>query len=317
MPERDYGFAVGRIRVLETRLLDRGRLERLAEAADLPEALNLLGETEYAVHLGGDLGAQEIGPAELARVRDMLLGMTGEAPDLDFLLWRWDLLNLKALLRDGEAGLNALGRYEPSAMRGWFKSGDPKLPEFFTQARRAGEEAYAAARDPQALDAAIDRFYYGRAAARWGGESYIGQYWRARVDLTNLRILVRSKLLGFERPRLAALLLPGGTIPAERLLILYDGSWEDLGSFWNGTDYAAVAAACPSLSDLPGLEKASENFLLSRAMPAKGIPLGIEPVLGYYLAKEHETRLVTLVLAAKAAGVPGARIKERLRGVYV
>lgn len=63
MPERDYGFAVGRIRVLETKLLDRGRLERMAEAADLPEALGVLGETEYAPHVGSDVGPVGIGPA--------------------------------------------------------------------------------------------------------------------------------------------------------------------------------------------------------------------------------------------------------------
>ena len=54
MPDRNYGFAVGRIRVLETRLLDRGRLERMAEAADLAEALAQLGETEYGPLVAAD-----------------------------------------------------------------------------------------------------------------------------------------------------------------------------------------------------------------------------------------------------------------------
>ena len=76
------------------------------------------------------------------------------------------------------------------------------------------------------------------------------------------------------------------------------------------------AAGLRQSPDLAALERASEDLLLEKVKPAKMVPLGIEPLLGYYLAKEHETRLVNLVLTAKAAGVPGGRIKERLRGVY-
>ena len=46
-----YADASGRIRALETTLLGRQRLERLAEAADIDEVLRLLSDTSYAAHL--------------------------------------------------------------------------------------------------------------------------------------------------------------------------------------------------------------------------------------------------------------------------
>ena len=48
MRENDFAFAVGRVRVLETRLLDSGKFERMLEARDAEEVLRVLGETEYA-----------------------------------------------------------------------------------------------------------------------------------------------------------------------------------------------------------------------------------------------------------------------------
>ena len=304
MPDRYYGFAVGRIRVLETRLLDRARLERLAEAADLAEVLAQLGETEYGPLLASGLPPAEIAGAELARVRNLVLRLAEGAPEMDFLLWRWDLQNLKALLRgeDGRAALNGLGRYRPEEIAGWFAANDPKLPEFFAEARKAGEEALAESGDFQLMDAAIDRLYYESGAGFWRGRSeLLAGYWRARIDLTNLRTFVRAKRLGFAR---------------ESFLALLGGSWEEIEAWWADGPYGAILRACGRLADLPALERACDDLLLERIKPAKAVPLGLEPVLGYYLAKEHETRLVNLILAAKTARVPAARLKERLRDVY-
>jgi V/A-type H+-transporting ATPase subunit C len=46
-----YAYAVGRIRALETRLLTRERVNRMAEAGNIDELLRLLGETQYAEFL--------------------------------------------------------------------------------------------------------------------------------------------------------------------------------------------------------------------------------------------------------------------------
>ncbi|NLG83652.1 MAG: hypothetical protein GX493_03370 [Firmicutes bacterium] len=319
MSERYYGFAVGRIRVLETRLLDRARLEKLAEAADLTEALAQLGETDYGPLISAGLAPTEIAAAELARVRDLVLRLAEGAPEVDFLLWRWDLQNLKLLLR-GEldrVGLNRLGRYRPEEIAGWFAKDEPALPALFAEARRIGREILERTGDPQMMDAALDRLYYERGSKFWPGRSgLLAAYWTARIDLLNLKTFVRARKLGLAPERLRQLLLPGGRVAGETFLVHRAEDWDEVAAWWANTPYSAVLAACGHLADLPALERAVDNFLVERIKPAKVIPLGLEPVLGYYLAKEHETRLVNLILAAKAARVPPARLKERLRHVY-
>ena len=49
MPSNDqYAYAVGRVRAMETRLLDRSKIDRMVEAKSAEEALKVLGESEYA-----------------------------------------------------------------------------------------------------------------------------------------------------------------------------------------------------------------------------------------------------------------------------
>jgi len=42
-----YAYAVARVRVLETRLLEKGQIDRMVEARNAQEALQVLGETVY------------------------------------------------------------------------------------------------------------------------------------------------------------------------------------------------------------------------------------------------------------------------------
>lgn len=46
-----YAFASGRIRALEMKLIGKQRLERLADARDMDDAMRLLSDTVYGVHL--------------------------------------------------------------------------------------------------------------------------------------------------------------------------------------------------------------------------------------------------------------------------
>jgi vacuolar-type H+-ATPase subunit C/Vma6 len=54
MPQPSYTYGVARVRVLETKLLGRDRIERMADAPSAEDVLKILAETSYApvvVHL--------------------------------------------------------------------------------------------------------------------------------------------------------------------------------------------------------------------------------------------------------------------------
>ena len=54
-----YAYAVGVIRVLETRFLSRERIERAADAPDAGEVLRILAETSYAEYVSTLTGPED------------------------------------------------------------------------------------------------------------------------------------------------------------------------------------------------------------------------------------------------------------------
>lgn len=97
-----FAHAAARVRVLELRLLDRGRLDRLVEATGVAEVLRLLGETEYGpavAELAEDDDYEQILTAELQRVFALVESFAPEPRLLEAWAARHAFHNLKALLK--------------------------------------------------------------------------------------------------------------------------------------------------------------------------------------------------------------------------
>ena len=71
-----------------------------------------------------------------------------------------------------------------------------------------------------------------------------------------------------------------------------------------------------NLTELSALERAIDDYLLSIAKAAKMVPLGIEPIIGYLLAKEREILNLRLVFTGKLNKLPEETVRRRLRDVY-
>ena len=103
MPNSDrFLYAVGRISVMETRLVDSSKIERMLEAKDAEEALKVLAETEYAGHMA-DLGSvheyEKILEAELRRVYLEVRNMMPSPEIISLFARKFDYHNLKVLIK--------------------------------------------------------------------------------------------------------------------------------------------------------------------------------------------------------------------------
>lgn len=72
-----------------------------------------------------------------------------------------------------------------------------------------------------------------------------------------------------------------------------------------------------SSGSLAGLERELDNTLLELLHPAKYQAFGIEPLIGFLIAKEQEIKNLRLILTAKQLQLPAKLIKERIRHAYV
>jgi len=63
--------------------------------------------------------------------------------------------------------------------------------------------------------------------------------------------------------------------------------------------------------------KLLDNKLMQHVKSAKYVSFGIEPLVGYLIAKENEIKIARIIMAGKLAGIPSEQLRERMRETYV
>ena len=334
----EYAYAVGRIRALETRLLDTAAISRLLEAESAPESLKILAEGEYESSL-----------AEIREPADFEIALNAEReriytlidklsldPDLTQLFRvRWDFHNLKVLLKssylegsgtNGDEALITSGLIPIEVMRAFFgldeEQGSIKLPDYIADALESARAEYEESQNPQMIDIIIDNhlqsFLYERALDY--PNPFLSGYFEAFADLVNIKSFIRVKALGEGLRLLEASLITHGSLRREIFTRHFDETVENFPAAMTSTPYAElVAEGIRSWSEEHSLtvyERLSDNYLINYIKPAKYIVFGVEPLIGYLLAKEHEMKLIRIIMIGKLNDLPSEVIQERLRETY-
>ncbi|MGI6037003.1 MAG: V-type ATP synthase subunit C [Limnochordia bacterium] len=325
-----YAYAVARIRAMETRLLDKGKIGRMLEARDAEGALRVLSESEYAdslAELPAPSAYEELLNAELRRVYAVVEGFAPDDGLFDLLRSRYDFHNLKVLLKARHLGLERddllvdLGRIEPQRLKEQLRTEGGLPPELRETVQRT-EEEYSETGDPQLLDLVPDYYMYdymykqGQAL----GDPLIVNYLVKEIDLLNIKTCIRLKRIGGQRPSLDWLFLPHGTVDLRLLQEALREPWDSLAAKFSATEYAAVVQEglryLESNNSLTGYEALAEAHLLEHMRTAKYVAFGPEPISAYLLAKELETRLIRMIMVGKINNLPQEAIRERLSDVY-
>lgn len=338
-----YAYAVGRIRVLETRLLNRTVLQRMLEADSTKATLEALSDTEYEASLSRIESERDFEIAlreELERVYKLIDELTQDKELTDIFRVKWDFHNLKVLLKskylqsfaDTEthstnvsdilvlSGLEALSELEEAVMS---ENGDKsRLPQYLQAAIIEVESESEADIDPQLIDIILDKhaqsLNYHRASEY---SEFLQGYFQIAIDLYNIKNFLRVKILNKDRDFLSKVLLDNGTLKTELFLEQFEDSVENFASAIKRTNYYELVTegiqSWIENNSLATLEKLSDNYLLNYIKPAKFAILGVEPLLGYLLAKEHEMKLIRIIMIGKLNGLPSESISERLRETYV
>ncbi len=327
-----YAYAVGRIRVLETRLLDMSKLGRMVEAGSAEEALRILGETEYA-----DLVSRAAGPhdyakvtaGEITRVYSLMKKLLPDEALVDLFLIKYDIHNMKVALKAHFQGRNfdhlaidaglVPAKLIPYVCQQEKISGVP--PEYYAFAG-AASLAYDESKDPKVIDLVLDRMQYShtQAMAEKHGYAFLARLFATQVDLANIKSLIRTKRLGRGRDFLTENLLAGGTMAQTVFLDALTEDWPAIiGRFSSSPYRAVVEQGIGSLLESRGLtmlEKLSDAFQAELSRTVRFQAFGPEPVINYILAKENEVRNIRIIMLGKLNGVPNHEIRERLREGY-
>lgn len=316
-----YGFAVGRVRVLQSRLLSRSVYERLIDAPDFAEQRKVLSETAFGRYLENAETAGDVERALDASLGDLyndfLLG--AGLPDAVARYFRlpYDYRNLRTALKTRvlgmtTPGLSALGTIEPAAFTG---SGEG-LPDEMAALLTAWDEAEQA--PPLSdIETTVDHALFAALAgeAKRSRVGFLRELTALRIDLAVIRVLLRANGKRLAPAAVLDSLVEGGT-PALLALAPAAGRMdaEELAEAILATR-AAPGLEVADLTDLERYDLAAAALDAARMTSARMAPSGPEPVLAYVLGREAEVVALRIALVGRLSGLDREAVRERLRGV--
>ena len=324
---------IPRLRVLETRLLDKTKLDRMIDSNSAEDALKVLQETEYAnvmSNIKRPEDYEEILSAELKRIYHEMYDMSPSKELIDLMGIRYDYHNLKVIIKgmflkkDLSDMFISVGRIDPFKLKLSIESGN--LSDLSKVMRNAVEETiddFNSKQDPQRIDIILDKYMFEemKHVAKELNDTFTEKYVKAQIDLTNVKTLLRVKKQNKGREFLLSVLIDGGKIDKDVLVSLLNDANENIFSKLSHTDYADVlknGVEDYTKSGSAGvLEKLVDNYIMNMMKEAKMIPFGGEPLLAYIYAKETEIKVVRIIMVGKLNNIAEEVIRERLRDIYV
>ena len=330
----EYIYSSARFRVKELSLIGTERTRRLLEAQTTARCVQLLSEFGVKIITDPESGKFLREETLSLRLRTAYEELLEDSPDARFLklwLYPYDCNNLKAAIKCKHRGIDPtdllfdFGTVELGDILYMAEQGDfEKLPEPFASAAAEAVEAFSKTANPQWVDLILDRACYKAMLleARASKVALAIRLVERKIDLTNLLILIRLlRMHAGEsgKTMLQNAWIEGGTLDLQEFSAYYDAGeavfWERLSYLDSYRRFAlAVNGTDATLTEI---ERAADNDFMALVREAKSYPYGAEPLLGYLLASEYESRNLRIILAAFEAGLSVLTVEERIRDCYV
>jgi V/A-type H+-transporting ATPase subunit C len=323
-----YGYATGRIRVLETRMFSQQRLERLIEAEEREEQLRIIAETDYGSYIS-DLTREEIETGldrYLLNLYKFLSEITAEPDIINFFRLRHDFHNLRVILKaelvKSSEGLVNLGLLDIEMAKEAVSTRNLSLlPDLYQVAVEQALKRYEETKDPQIIDIEIDKGLYSELSKiSWRlKNNWLKRLVATMIDLANLKTVIRASKHGKDIDFLKIALISGGLVEEVLWLALYNQSVESYLLWLARYNYSFVIekARYEGGINLTKLERAVDEYLVEQIAEAKYIAVGLEPIFSYIQAKELENKALRIVLLGKASNISTDKIRERLRDLWL
>jgi V/A-type H+-transporting ATPase subunit C len=322
MPEKQYIYAVARIRSKELQLLDDQFINQLMAAPGYNECLKLLLDKGWAKE--GITELEQMLKHEQEETWDFISDLVEDMSVFDVLLLPKDYHNLKAAIKmvytgseDENIFLNH-GSIDAGTILEAVKSQDfTLLPEHM---RTAAGEAYRVLTetgDGQLCDLIIDKAALEAiySAGKEQSDEVLKLFAEMKTASANIKVAVRAQRTGKSLEWIQRALAPCDTLDVEVLARAAVSGFDEICEYLMQTEYAeGVDELKRSLSHF---ERWCDDRLIQRIQPQKYNPFTLGPLAAYLLARDNEIKTVRIILLGKLNEISEEAIRERLRIMYV
>lgn len=333
MDKMDYAKSVSRLRAIETRLIDKTKIERMKDASTPEEVLRILGETEYSTSLGSLKKREDyeiILSEELKKLYKLMYEVAPEKELINIFSIRYDYHNIKVLLKGKYSGKdykNSLidsGTIPTAKLQDYMKNSNYRdLLPIIREAIEVTQKDYSDSKDGQRIDIILDRYLYKDMLNRANNlkNKFTIEYVQNTIDLINIKTYLRVKKQNKGRDFLKEVILEGGKIDRDMYFNSINDSVDNFVKRLSFTNYSKVLKKGLENFEKDGsiilFERLSEDFIMSIMKDSKLISFGPEPLVAYIIAKETEIKLLRIIMVGKLNNIPSSLIGERLRDSYV
>ncbi len=323
-----YTYAVGRIRVLETRLLKRSVLERMSEQPSYEDSLRVLSESshyrQFIDSLKDKTDFESIFVQELKQLYSLASELSLHKEITGIFLLKYDLDNLRALIQAKLTGYGEkaefieLGIFKIDILRECLNKNDFRvLGERVENFVLSMLESKPPVRD---LEVAFSKFYITllKDALLKTKSPFLLHISRVMTDLLNIKILIRANRF-LLKENLEIDFLGSGYLGEDFLREMLSKEAPVLTNEFSRTSYnELVKKLLEQKETVPEtMDILIDNYLMNIIKEAKFFNFGIEPLIGYIFAKEYEVRHLRKILVGKIYSVENEFIKNSLEEVYV
>lgn len=334
---------------MRSRLFKQAFLEDLMKSEDLAAVIQALMQTEYrpdleARLLHGHTAAQvdlALKDNMVRTFRKVMSLSNDEAQNLlTTLLGRWDLFNIKTIIRGKHMNLSSDEIVESMVAAGQLESVDleelSKQPTVkavvdtlatwgmpFAVPLRAAMPEYTESGNLAVLELAVDKYYFDWASKRLRGrnqnKALSRRFLGTQVDTINLLTCIRllNADLGEEDP--LRFFIPGGLKVDEALFADLanksdvDEVYERLKRTPYGRPVEQVAVKYVESGSVSVFERALEDYMMRQAFAVgRGEPLGVGIIVSYLWMKSNEVTNLRIIVKGVSVGMPESRMREEL-----
>lgn len=322
MPEKQYIYAVARIRSKELQLLDDQFINQLMAAPGYNECLKLLLDKGWAKE--GITELEQMLKHEQEETWDFISDLVEDMSVFDVLLLPKDYHNLKAAIKmvytgseDENIFLNH-GSIDAGTILEAVKSQDfTLLPEHMRSAAGEAYRVLTETGDGQLCDLIIDKAALEAiySAGKEQSDEVLKLFAEMKTASANIKVAVRAQRTGKSLEWIQRALAPCDTLDVEVLARAAVSGFDEICEYLMQTEYAeGVDELKRSLSHF---ERWCDDRLIQRIQPQKYNPFTLGPLAAYLLARDNEIKTVRIILLGKLNEISEEAIRERLRIMYV
>lgn len=338
-----YAYSIGRIRVLETKLLNANEVERMIGAPDAKDAFRILNETDFATHLG-DIekleNFQEVINHGLLDAKNVLMKISPNQHLLDLLWFRYDIHNLKTLLKAkvGDKTYEAvqnylmpLGRVNPKILGRYIFDNERSVgfginlddEQHLKQAVDETLRLYQTHNDSQIIDLTLNQAFFKiiYQLAKNFHNSFLTEFVQKSIDLANLNTFLRIKLQNRPLELLKKVLIPNGIISTTLLIDAFKDDLNQLKNTFKNSPYNVIISDGLDFynehKSFVHFEKLSDDLRIEFIKKARYLTFGPEPLIAYFWAKKNNALIIRMIMVGKLSNLDANILRERLRELYV